>query len=111
MLTIPIDFNLMFNVFMLFLYYILYRAFKKVPHNGNLERQMKEVKADVETSFIELWDYIESTLSPLRMRLNTRLKRQEKQEEIESEDLKVTESLKKGGIIKGSDLKKHGIRR
>lgn len=108
MLQIPIDFNLAFNVFMLFLYYILYRAFKKVPHNGNLERQMKEVKADVETSFIELWDYIESTLSPLRMRLNTRLKRQEKSEQ---QDLKDLETTKKGGIIRGSELKKYGIDR
>lgn len=108
MVSIPIDFNLVFNVFMLLLYYILYRAFKKVPHNGNLERQMKEIKADVETSFIELWDYIESTLSPLRHRLTTRMKRHEKQEE---EDLKKSETLKKGGIIRSSELKYHGINR
>jgi len=105
------DFDFAYRVFILLLFYFLYRAFKNVPHNGNLARDVKKVQADVETSFLELWDYVESTLTPLRARLNTRVRRMDA-EDKKQEDLSMQETKqKKGGILSPQEAKKYGINR
>ena len=59
-----------------------------------LNKEFARLRTELEVSNTELWEYIEATLTPLSMRLSTRLKRQEKKE---NKDL----STKKGGILHG----------
>lgn len=80
-----------------------------MPHSHKLEAEQTKIRVDVETSFIELWDFVENTLTPLRARIGTRLKRHERAEKEKEEDLKKEESLKKGGLITPSQYKDYGI--
>lgn len=96
----------------MFLYWHLYRNFKRVPHNGNLEREQQKLRTETESAFIELWDYVEGTLAPLRKKITTRVRRIREAEEREQEDLSMQETIKKkGGIITRKQLKEYGFNR
>lgn len=100
------------EVLLLFLYWYLYRTFKHIPHNGNLERDQQKLRTETESAFIELWDYVEGTLAPLRKKITTRVRRIQEAEEREQETLNTQETIKKkGGIITNKDLKTYGINR
>lgn len=99
------------EVLLLFLYWYLYRTFKKIPHNGNLERDQQKLRTETESAFIELWDYVEGTLAPLRKKITTRVRRIQEAEDREQEDLKDTLPSKKGGLIPPREYKKYGINR
>jgi len=99
------------DVVILLLAIYLYFRFRHVPTNANVKNEVMKIKADQETSFLELWDYIESTLRPIRSRLETRIRRLRKSDEEDSEDLNTEIPKKKGGIIPRSELKKYGIHR
>lgn len=99
------------EVLLLFLYWYLYRCFKKVPHNGNLERDQQKLRTETESAFIELWDYVEGTLAPLRKKITTRVRRIQEAEQKEQEDLSMPESKKKTGGILKKGLKSYGINR
>lgn len=100
------------EVLLLCLYWYLWRYLKHIPHNGNLERDQQKLRTEVESSFIELWDYVEGTLAPLRKKITTRVRRIHEAEEREQETLNTQETKKKkGGIITNSQLKTYGINR
>jgi len=92
-------------VIALFVWRLFYNG-KKSPDNGKLSAEVKRLSADIETSYVEVWDYIEQTMKPIRSRLETRARREAKRE---SEDLKPMESNKKGGIITKAQYKQYGI--
>lgn len=98
-------------VLLLFLYWHLYKSFKKIPHNTNLQRDQQKLRTETESAFIELWDYVEGTLAPLRKKITTRVRRIQEAEDREQEDLNTPEAKKKGGIITRSQLKKYGTDR
>lgn len=89
---------------------------KFVPGNGELHqrvlRMTKEVaklRAELEVSSTELWEFMDGTLQPLSMRLSTRLKRQDKKDQ---KDLSSEETTKRGGILSPNQIlqmKKDGV--
>lgn len=91
-------------VIALFVWYLYYKI-KKMPTNSNISRDVSRLKADVETTYVELWDYIENTMKPIRSRLDSRRRRLQHAEKREEEDLNVVKP-KKGGIMTRSQLKK-----
>jgi len=70
-----------------------------------LEKIVYQLSESLEVDRTEMWEHIEGTLKPLSMRMSTRIKRAEQQ------DLKTSDANKKGGIIRGSSLKKYGFDR
>lgn len=75
-----------------------------MPNNKNLDIEQQKLRTDVETSFIELWDYVEGTLAPLRKKITTRVRRMHDAELKEEESLSRQETIKKkGGIIYGTN--------
>ncbi len=91
---------------------LLYLYWKLVPNNGHLFLEVQRLKKlcaqlseIIEVDRTEMWEHIEGTLKPLTARMSTRIRRSEQQ------DLKDSKSLNKGGIIRGSALKKYGIDR
>jgi len=95
-------------VIALFVWRLFYNG-KKSPDNGKLSAEVKRLSADIETSYVEVWDYIEQTMKPIRSRLETRARREAKREKDEPEDLKEPETKKKGGIITKTQLKEYGF--
>ena len=94
---------------------LIYLYWKFIPNNGEmylkvrkLEKICAKLSEMLEVDRMEMWEHIEGTLKPLTARMSTRIRRAEKSE---AEDLNKSESLKKGGIIKQSELKYHGINR
>ena len=95
-------------VIALFCWY-LYKTMKKVPNNQDTNAQVKKMKVDLDTSFMELWDYVDNSIKPIRSRVEARIRRSEAAELKEQEDLNMPETKKKtGGIIRKSQLKKYG---
>jgi len=92
-------------VIALFVYRLFYNS-RKNPNNNKLSAEVSRLKADIETSYVEVWDYIEQTMKPIRARLETRSRRELKKQ---SEDLKEPETRKKGGIITKAQYKEYGI--
>jgi len=91
---------------------LLYLYWKFVPNNGTMYLEVQRLKKlcnqlseMLEVDRAEMWEHIEGTLKPLTARMKTRIQRAEK------EDLKTSESNKKGGIIRGSALKQYGFDR
>lgn len=90
---------------------LLYLYWKLVPNNGQmylkvqrLEKICSQLSTMLEVDRTEMWEHIEGTLRPLTARMKTRIRR------AEQEDLKTEETnKKKGGIIRGSALKKYGF--
>ena len=56
------------------------------------ETDLKQMRVEHTTSRMELWDYIDNTLKPIKQRLATRATR-------EKESLEDQQTQKKGGII------------
>ena len=98
-----------FDVVIALFGWYLYRCIKKMPNNQDTSMEVKKIKADVDTSFLELWDYVDNSIKPIRSRVEARIRRYDKAERKEAEDLNMQESKKKkGGIIKKSDLEHYG---
>lgn len=91
----------------LFVAYLWYKV-KNIPNNQDTNMQVKRMRADLDTSFLELWDYVDNSIKPIRSRVETRIRRSQEAER-KQEDLLDNEKLKKkGGIISRSQLKKYG---
>lgn len=99
----------LFDVIVALLVWRLFHNMKIQPNNGNISIELKRLKAEIETSYVEMWDYLEQTMKPIRSRLETRMRRDKKRQEQESEDLKDEETKKKGGLMSPSQYKKYGI--
>jgi len=94
--------------------YILYlhHKLRMMPTNHDANMEVKKIKADVDTSFLELWDYVDNSIKPIRSRVEARIRRSDRAEEKEQETLNTQETKKKkGGIIHRSSLKTYGINR
>jgi len=90
----------------------LWRLFYKLnimPTDINVRSEIAQLKAKLETTYIELWDYIENTLNPIRNRLESRLRRRDKSQKKEEEDLKDLKPKKKGGLITPKQYKEYGF--
>jgi len=94
-------------VIALFVWRLFYNG-KKQPNNNKLGAEVARLKADIETSYVEVWDYIEQTMKPIRSRLETRARRDTRRDKQETEDLKDTETKKKGGLMRPSQYKDYG---
>lgn len=95
----------LFDVIIALLIWRLFYKIQIMPTNHNISQDIARLKADVETTYVELWDYLENTMKPIRSRLESRTRRRDradKKEEIE--DLKI--KPKKGGIMTRSQLRK-----
>jgi len=101
----------LFDVIVALFVWRLFYKMKIMPNNHNVSTGVAKLRADVETSYVEMWDYIEQTMKPIRSRLETRMRRDSKRDKKESEDLKEQESKKKGGLMSPSQYKEYGIDR
>ncbi len=95
----------MFDVLIALWVWYLASKIKNMPSNFNISKDIARLKADVETTYVELWDYLENTMKPIRSRLESRTRRRDRAEKKEEEDLNVVKP-KKGGIMTRSQLKK-----
>jgi len=96
-------------VIALFVWYFYYK-FKKQPSNHTMQSEVKKMQVDLDTSFMELWDYVENSIKPIRSRIESRLRRGESADKKEQEDLSMSETnKKKGGILTPAEAKKYGI--
>lgn len=94
------------DVILSLLVWRLFHNLKVMPTNGNVKQELAKVKADVETTYLELWDYIENTMKPIRSRLEGRIRREKKSDE---KDLKGSGSKKSGGLMTPEQYKKYGF--
>jgi len=98
------------DVLVLIIAYFMFRGFiKHVPHNETVDTKQKEITlqvarltTEVNTSLLELYDYVDAVLQPLNKRLATRMSREKVAKETEEED----EPKKKGGILAPSKMHK-----
>lgn len=70
---------------------------------ANLRAEVAEVKAFVQVTRIELFEYLEKVMSPLAKRLAVRISREKKEEQ---EHLSSEEHVKKGGLMSPSQFNK-----
>lgn len=95
----------LFDVLIALWVWFLHWKIKNMPTNHNISQDIARLKADVETTYVELWDYLENTMKPIRSRLESRTRRRSQADKKEEEDLNVRKP-KKGGIMTRSQLKK-----
>jgi len=101
-----------FDIIIALCVWYLYYKLKKAPSNQETNAQVKKMKVDLDTSFMELWDYVDNSIKPIRSRVEARIRRSEKAEEREQEHLNIEETKKKkGGIITRKDLQTYGNNR
>lgn len=100
-----------FDVIIALFVWYLYRKFKLMPTNSDTNKQVVKMKTDLDTSFMELWDYVDNSIKPIRSRVEARIRRSD--EALKKEEaLKDQETSKKtSGIITRSQLKKDGTHR